>query len=44
MDDGYIVEENTPEEMEYIIEQIPPIINRLRDMSPLWEKIVKEGK
>lgn len=39
-----LCEENTPEEMEYIIEQIPPIINRLRDMSPLWEKIVKEGK
>lgn len=38
-----LCEENTPEEMEYIIEQIPPIINRLRDMSPLWEKIVKEG-
>ena len=39
-----LCEENTPEEMKYIIEQIPPIINRLRDMSPLWEKIVKEGK
>ena len=37
-----LCEENTPEEMEYIIEQIPPIINRLRDMSPLWEKIQKE--
>ena len=37
-----LCEENTPEEMEYIIEQIPPIINRLRDMSPLWEKIQKD--
>ena len=38
-----LCEDNTPEEMEYIIEQLPPIINRLRDMSPLWEKIMKEG-
>jgi len=38
-----LCEENTPEEMEYILEKLPPIIDRLRDMSPLWEKIVKEG-
>lgn len=37
-----LCEENTPEEMEYILEQLPPIINKLRDMSPLWEKIQKE--
>ena len=35
-------EENTPEQIEYILESLPPIINRLRDMSPLWEKIQKE--
>lgn len=37
-----LCEENTPEQIEYIIETLPPIINRLRDMSPLWEKIQKE--
>lgn len=37
-----LCEENTPEEIDYILEKIPPIIDRLRDMSPLWEKIQKE--
>ena len=37
-----LCEDNTPEEMDYILEQISPIIERLRDMSPLWEKIQKE--
>jgi len=34
-------EYNTPEEIEYIIETLPPIIQRLRDMSPVWEQILK---
>jgi len=34
-----LCEENTAEEIEYIERELPPIINRLRAMSPLWEKI-----
>ena len=36
-------EYNTPEEIEYIIETLPPIIARLRDMSPVWERIKLTG-
>lgn len=31
---------NTMEEVEKVLEIIPPIIERLRSMSPLWEKII----
>ena len=31
---------NTMEEVDFALETIPPIIERLRSMSPLWEKIV----
>jgi len=34
-------EYNTHEEVEYIIEILPKIVEKLRDMSPVWEKIVK---
>ena len=33
---------NTEEEIDYIIKTLPPIVERLRDMSPVWERIVKE--
>jgi cysteine desulfurase len=32
---------NTKEEMDYIIEHLPPIIQRLRDISPFWRDYLK---
>ncbi len=33
-----ITHETTDEDIDYIIEQVPPIVKRLREMSPLWEE------
>ncbi len=35
-------DENTEEDIDYILSVLPPIIEKLRSMSPLWEKIIKE--
>ncbi len=36
---------NSVEDADYILEVLPPIVQRLREMSPLWDRIKeKEGK
>ena len=37
-------EENTKEEMVIVVEQLKQIVNRLRDMSPLYEDFLKSQK
>ncbi len=39
-----LAEENTYEEIDFVIEEVNKIVNRLREMSPLWEKIIKNEK
>lgn len=34
-------EDITDEDIDYIAQVVPTIVNRLREMSPLWERIVK---
>ena len=34
-------DDNVPEDVDYILEVLPGIIQRLRSMSPLWERIQK---
>ena len=37
-------DENTMEDVEYILEILPTIIERLRSMSPVWEKLMAEQR
>lgn len=36
--------ENTAQDIDYILEELPPIVDRLRQMSPLYAKFIKEGR
>jgi cysteine desulfurase len=35
---------NTPEDIDYVLEVLPLIVDRLRQMSPLYAKFIKTGK
>ncbi len=37
-----ISHETTDEDIDYIIETVPGVVQKLRDMSPLWEEVVKK--
>lgn len=36
-------DENTEEDVDYILEVLPGIVKQLRDMSPMWERLQKQG-
>jgi len=36
-------DENTMEEMDYVVEQVKTIVQKLRDMSPLYEDFMKKN-
>ena len=39
-----INEENTEEDIDYILEVLPNAVNKLREMSPMWDKIKNSGE
>ena len=37
-----LIEKNTDEDVNYLMEVFPPIVDRLRQMSPLYQKYLEE--
>lgn len=37
-------EVNTEAEVDYVLEKLPGIVKTLRDMSPVWEEMIKSGE
>ena len=35
--------ETTEEDVDYVLEVVPKVVKRLRDMSPLWDEFLKKG-
>jgi len=36
--------DNTGQDIDYVLEAMPPLVDRLRQMSPLYDKYIKTGK
>jgi len=36
--------DNTDEDIDYVLEVLPPVVDRLRQMSPLYAKFIKTSK
>ena len=39
-----LIDPNTGEDIDYLLDVFPPIIERLRKMSPLYTKFLEENK